>query len=83
LLRFQSPVKGLCTSRAFAYQAAGYLIDTVYPARMKPPFKHVGRDYLVYEYSRPDMVVISHFDNFDQPEQVADAINKFVRSAKR
>jgi hypothetical protein len=24
----------------------------------------------------------SHFDNFDQPEQVADAINKFVKRAR-
>jgi pimeloyl-ACP methyl ester carboxylesterase len=25
----------------------------------------------------------SHFDNFDQPAQVADAINRFVHSAER
>jgi len=25
----------------------------------------------------------SHFDNFDQPSQIADAINRFIRSSKR
>ena len=129
----------------FAYQDAGWLIDTVYPARMKTVFKQADRDYLVYEYSRPGVATMnpryfqtsnwdlntaigkicknnfpfpvlqlqadsdpaqpksifadvatqcphvqlqwvtnaSHFDNFDQPGQVADAINQFVRSVKR
>jgi len=130
---------------AYLYQDAGWLIDSIYPSRMKTPFKQVDRDYLVYEYSRPGVATMnpryfqtsnwdlntaigkicknsfpfpvlqlqadsdpaqppsifadvatqcprvqlqwvtgaSHFDNFDQPEQVADAINQFVHSTNR
>ena len=118
----------------------GWFINMVYTKRMTTPFSQQGRDYLVYEFSRPgvsDMVPnyflqknwdldtaigkicknnflfpvlqlqadsdpaqppsifadaatkcpnvklewitdASHFDNFDQPQQVADAINRFI-----
>ena len=127
---------------SFLYQDAGWLIGTIYPARMKTPFKQVDRDYLTYEYSRPGVAAMnpryfltknwdlysaigkickndfpfpvlqlqadsdpaqlpeifanaatecpnvtiewvtnaSHFDNFDQPQKVADAINRFVQA---
>jgi pimeloyl-ACP methyl ester carboxylesterase len=127
---------------SYLYQDAGWLIGTIYPARMITSFKQVDRDYLTYEYSRPGVATMnpkyfltknwdlnsaigkickndfpftvlqlqadsdpaqlpeifanaatecpnvtiewvtnaSHFDNFDQPQQVADAINRFVQA---
>ena len=130
---------------SFMYQDAGWLIGTIYPARMKTSFQQADRDYLTYEYSRPGVAEMnpkyfltknwdlysaigkicknefpfpvlqlqadsdpaqlpeifanaatecpnvtiewvtnaSHFDNFDQPQQVADAINRFVQTTDR
>ena len=130
---------------SYLYQDAGWLIGTIYPARMKTPFKQADLDYLTYEYSRPGVAAMnpkyfltknwdlnsaigkickndfpfpvlqlqadsdpaqlpeifanaatecpnvtiewvtnaSHFDNFDQPKQVADAINRFVQTTDR
>jgi pimeloyl-ACP methyl ester carboxylesterase len=130
---------------SFIYQDAGWFIDSMHPKRMTTPFKQVDRDYLVHEYSRPEVATMnpkyfhpsnwdleaaivkicknnfpfpvlqlqadsdpaqpksifadvatkcpnvtlewvtnaSHFDNFDQPVQVADAINRFVHSSNR
>ena len=129
---------------SYIYRDAGGFIDFVYSKRVTSTFKKVDRDYLVYEYSRPEVAKMNpryfqpknwdlyssigkickhnfpfpilqlqadsdpaqpksifvdmpskcpnvqlqwvinagHFDNFDQPEQVADAINKFVHYKK-
>jgi epoxide hydrolase 4 len=126
----------------FMMQDSGWFIDTVYGSRMTTPFQQADRDYLVYEFSQPEVADrvpkyflhsnwdldtaigkictnsfpfpvlqlqadsdpaqppsifadaatkcpnvqiewvtnASHFDNFDQPEQVADAINRFVHA---
>lgn len=136
-LLFQVPGIG-----AFLMRDAAWWISFVYQKRMTTPFQPDDRDYLTYEYSRPNVADTvpryflrrnwdldtairracvcdypfpllqlqadsdpaqprslfadaatqcprvrvqwisnaSHFDNFDQPEQVADAINHFVRA---
>ena len=125
----------------YMMEDGAWFIDFVYSQRMATPFQAADRDYLVYEFSRPDAALTlpkyflqknwdldaaigkicqtrlpfkvlqlqadgdpsqppsifaevpvecpsvqlewvknaNHFDNFDQPEQVAQAINRFIK----